>query len=113
MQNQEKIIQAIAANIQKALTVAHQKHFPHDSVENYYLIVATELAAAIAPHLEAGAGWDDAPDWAEWRARDKYGAINYFEAEPAAGEEEWYYGGKYEQCGEIPYWTNTLERRPR
>lgn len=105
--NQEKIIQAIADVINKKGT------------DDFGMLpwckpsdLIAELAAAIAPHLEAESGWEDAPSWANWKARDKYGAINYFEEEPVMSDEEWY-GGKYQQCGEIPYWTNTLEQRPK
>ena len=53
MQNQEKIIQAIAAIIAKNTLGVSAQH------NKYAQEVAAEITAAIAPHLEAGAGLED------------------------------------------------------
>ena len=102
--NQE-IVNVIAAYLEES---DWTWRLPHNYTKDK---IAQEIAAKIEPLLPKAVGWEDAPPWAKWRARDMYGAVNYFEEEPIQGEEEWH-GGKYEQCSEIPFWTNTLERRP-
>ena len=72
--NQEKIIQAIAAYLEKETyfsetLIKDQKtrQFMRINVmqshSDFCQEIAAELAAAIAPHLEAWAGWEDAPSW--------------------------------------------------
>lgn len=56
--------------------------------------------------------WKDAPDWANWIARDKDGEWRAFENEPVADESEGYHrpnGGKHQV---IVHWTVSKERRP-
>ena len=80
--------------------------------------ISAELAAAIAPHLEAGAGWEDAPEWAEWRTVDGNGDITYWKDKPEPSKRNDYWtlarGDRYEQ---IPHtvkdWKETLQERPR
>lgn len=111
--NQEKIIQAIADVINKKGT------------DDFGMLpwckpsdLIAELAAAIAPHLEAGAGWEDAPSWAEWRTVDGNGAITYWKDKPEPSKRNDYWtlakGDRYEQ---IPHtvkdWKETLQKRPR
>ena len=127
--NQEKIIQAIAAYLknetivtgvpgEKAIEfggVFNQGHLTH---AGFCPEVAEELAAAIAPHLEAGAGWENAPSWAEWRTVDGNGAITYWKDKPEPSKRNDYWtlakGDRYEQ---IPHtvkdWKETLQKRPR
>lgn len=105
---------------EKLLPIVGEKDLPYDELfdhmanEHGLTLIQGELGDII--HIARGVGqktgWEDAPSWANWKARDKYGAVNYFEEEPVMGDEEWY-GGKYQQCDEIPYWTNTLEQRPK
>lgn len=105
---------------EKLLPIVGEKDFPYDELfdhmanEHGLTLIQGELGDIIhiARSGKQKTGWEDAPSWANWKARDKYGAINYFEEEPVMSDEEWY-GGKYQQCGEIPYWTNTLEQRPK
>ena len=127
--NQEKIIQAIAAYLknetivtgvpgEKAIEfcgVLNQGYFTH---AGFCREVAEEIAAAIAPHLEAGAGWENAPSWAEWRTVDGNGAITYWKDKPEPSKRNDYWtlakGDRYEQ---IPHtvkdWKETLQKRPR
>jgi len=127
--NQEKIIQAIAAYLERETIITgvpgekaiefggvlNQGHFTH---AGFCREVAEELAAAIAPHLEAGAGWEDAPSWAEWRTVDGNGAITYWKDKPEPSKRNDYWtlakGDRYEQ---IPHtvkdWKETLQKRPR
>ena len=127
--NQEKIIQAIAAYMEKesreiysgenGITLdfgtKNPGHFTH---AGFCQEIAREIAAAIAPHLEAGAGWEDAPSWAEWRTVDGNGDITYWKDKPEPSKRNDYWtlakGCKYEQ---IPHtvkdWKKTLQQRPR
>ena len=127
--NQEKIIQSIAAYLERETIVTgvpggieiqfggvlNQGHFTH---AGFCKEVAEELAAAIAPHLEAGAGWENAPSWAEWRTVDGNGAITYWKDKPEPSKRNDYWtlakGDRYEQ---IPHtvkdWKETLQKRPR
>ena len=127
--NQEKIIQAIAAYLERETIITgvpgekaiefggvlNQGHFTH---AGFCREVAEELADAIAPHLEAGAGWENAPSWAEWRTVDGNGAITYWKDKPEPSKRNDYWtlakGDRYEQ---IPHtvkdWKETLQKRPR
>lgn len=76
--NQEKIIQAIADVINKKGT------------DDFGMLpwckpsdLIAELAASIAPHLEAGAGWEDAPEWAGWRIEYSDGSYNFSKGYPS------------------------------
>lgn len=117
----DEYCQEVASEIaEKLLPIVGEKDFPYDELfdhmanEHGLTLIQGELGDIIhiARSGKQKTGWEDAPSWANWKARDKYGAINYFEEEPVMSDEEWY-GGKYQQCGEIPYWTNTLEQRPK
>lgn len=114
--NQEKIIQAIAAYLERntlITSVSGEKPF-----ECRYQFAAEQIASAIAPHLEAGAGWENAPSWAEWRTVDGNGAITYWKDKPEPSKRNDYWtlakGDRYEQ---IPHtvkdWKETLQKRPR
>ena len=70
MQNQEKIIQAIAAYLEEntflndsdiyapEITFGIVKEYPTPTHTECCQEIATEITAAIAPHPEAGAGWN-------------------------------------------------------
>ena len=83
-----------------------------------HAIVNAYNSYAIAPHLEAGAGWENAPSWAEWRTVDGNGAITYWKDKPEPSKRNDYWtlakGDRYEQ---IPHtvkdWKETLQKRPR
>ena len=80
--------------------------------------IAEKLAAAIAPHLEAGAGWEDAPEWAEWRTVDKGGAITFWDKEPRLSHAGYWTmqgtdGTKWEEVGQDESWKHSLQSRPR
>lgn len=96
--------------------VLNQGHFTH---AGFCKEVAEELAAAIAPHLEAGSDWENAPEWAGWRTVDKDGTIVYWDKEPYLDEgfEAWrhldlrvrFLAIKHDVSG----WENTLQKRPK
>ena len=45
--------------------------------------IATVIAAAIAPLVEAGEpDWENAPEWAEWRTFDNDGDVTFWEYRP-------------------------------
>ena len=124
MQNQDKIIQAIAAYLGKVMTYNNSLtkiQFERTCVNGAAKFIeqeATYIAAAIAPHLEGGAGWENAPSWAEWRTVDGNGAITYWKDKPEPSKRNDYWtlakGDRYEQ---IPHtvkdWKETLQKRPR
>lgn len=63
--------------------------------------------------------WDDAPDWANWRAQDAGGEWWWFSNRPSQipHREEWnvYTGDiSFHQCDTPnPNWRDTLQERPR
>ena len=125
--NQEKIIQAIAAYLERETIITgvpgekaiefggvlNQGHFTH---AGFCREVAEELADAIAPHLEAGAGWEDAPSWAEWRTVDKNRQVTFWEKQPHAHLLSKYWcddaGGNRKYC-EVDNWQYKIQKRPR
>jgi len=128
--NQEKIIQAIAEYLEEntflndsdihapEITFGVVKEYPTPTHLECCKELATQIADAIAPHLEAGAGWEDAPSWAEWRTVDGNGDITYWKDKPEPSKRNDYWtlakGDRYEQ---IPHtvkdWKETLQKRPR
>jgi len=89
--NQEKIIQAIAAYLEKetlyrqngrqGVTTEFLNDYPtHSIAVSEY---AHAIAAAIAPHMEARAGWEDAPSWAKWRLDYSDGSHNFSKGYPS------------------------------
>ncbi len=96
---QDKIIAAIAEylyhftestnNLKK---VRFLKAVRHDKTrEDFLQEIATEIAAAIAPLVEAGeVGWDNAPEWARWRTVDDDGSITFWELEPVLDDNEFF-----------------------
>ena len=124
MQNQEKIIQAIAAYLERetlyrqngrqGVTTEFLNDYPtHSIAVSEY---AHAIAAVIAPHLESGVGWEDAPDWAEWRTVDKNGQVTFWENHPHAHLLSKYWcddsGGNRKYC-EVDGWQYKIEQRPR
>ena len=121
MQNQEKIIQAIAEYLE-GKTIAVQRWdgetvhvsagWPISTKE-----IAAEILAAIAPHLEAGAGWEDAPEWAEYTAT--------FDGERYFFEDIFYpcrfvrsgrktiWKGDFKTQVKNTSWDGVIERRPK
>lgn len=115
MQN-EKIIQAIAAYLERntlITSVSGEKPF-----ECRYQFAAEQIAAAIAPHLEAGADWENAPPWAEWRTVDKNNVITFWDEKPRISEAGYWTmqgtdGTKWEEVGQDETWKHSLQSRPR
>lgn len=123
MQNQEKIIQAIAAYLEE--NTAHNNGFGQgewvefiSSLSTFNHVsfckqIATEIATAIAPHLEAGAGWEDAPEWANYKTKDPDGSVFFWELEPQKKEDFWSQnanGGRFIVIG-VDSWEE-LHQRP-
>ena len=54
-----------------------------------HAIVNAYNSYAIAPLVEAGAGWEDAPDWANYKTKDPDGSVFYWELEPQKKEDFW------------------------
>ena len=117
MQNQEKIVAAIAEYLLKAT-------YPHGYEGRYFIAsddcqdIAADILAAIAPHLEAGAGkpnWNDAPEWATHLAQDMHGQWHWFRGEPKPDGQYWLASKYYNQRAFIPNmnWRDTLQERPK
>jgi len=122
----EKIIQAIAAYLGKVMTYNNSLtkiQFERTCVNGAAEFIeqeATYIAAAIAPHLEAESGWEDAPSWAEWRTVDKHGAVLYWENEPVPDDENGFWvhrindaDGDFEYSNHLADWKNCKQQRPR
>ena len=70
---------------------------------------------AIAPHLEGGDGWEDAPSWAKFRTVDIDGTVTFWEEKPkhATYTNRWTTNGgntltKGRKCID---WRNSLQQR--
>jgi len=71
------------------------------------------------PTPAAPPSWDDAPEWAQWRAQDENGAWYWYEMEPrndgvhywGSAERHQYARGKAAGTS-IPNWRDTLQERP-
>ena len=67
-----------------------------------------------------GLNWKDAPEWAQWGARDENRFCLWFENMPTAGKNRWIYNGRSavmwtpQEQMEFPasVWWATLEHRP-
>ena len=95
--------------------VLNQGHFTH---AGFCKEVAEELAAAIAPHLEAGSDWEDAPEWAEYIATDWNGQKHWFEKEPYKHNSGCWFNQEGTKYQKINYsngdkWDISLQQRPR
>ena len=81
--------------------------------------IATEIAAAIAPLVEAGEpDWKDAPEWAKYRTVDKCGEITFWDEKPRLSDHGYWTiqgtsGTKWEVIGESETWKNSLQQRPK
>ena len=80
MQN-EKIIQVIAEYLERNTLITSVSG--ENPFECKYQFAAEQIAAAISPHLEAGAGWEDAPEWAGWRIEYSDGSHNFSKGYPS------------------------------
>ncbi len=69
------------------ITFGIVKEYPTPTHTECCKELADQIAAAIAPHLEAGAGWEDAPSWAEWRIFDENENIAYSLEFPSANTQ--------------------------
>ncbi len=80
--------------------------------------IASEIATAIAPHMEAGAdkpNWDDAPEWANWAAQDENGSWFWYENKPTKDLTSWFDKSNGNFCSvDFPcnLWGDSLHQRP-
>ena len=72
--NQEKIIQAIAASL-RVILIEYGVEWKRQEIIN-------DMVSAIAPHLEAGTGWEDAPEWANYKTVDPDSTTTFWEYKP-------------------------------
>lgn len=112
MQNEKEIIETIAKIVAKnTLGVSAQ----HQRISRE---IATEIAAAIAPLVEAGeADWKDAPEWAEYTATFD-GKRYFFEdifypCRFIRGDSKTVWRGDFKTQVENASWNGTIERRPK
>ena len=56
--------------------------------------------------------WENAPEWANWFARDSDGQGFYYSEEPDRGPGIWRKGGRSETMYD-EYWRSTLQERPK
>ena len=59
--------------------------------------------------------WKEAPEWANYTARDEDGQWYCYETEPQMGKTLWLMdraNGRFELAGIAPAWHETLEKRP-
>lgn len=57
--------------------------------------------------------WKDAPEWAQWLARDDDGDYWWFESKPSTGRSIWLEGpGRVELAYSPVYWRDSLQGRP-
>jgi len=57
--------------------------------------------------------WDDAPEWAQWLAKDKDGTWYWYEYQPIVAHGQWYMteDGRWEAVI-TDSWNDSLEPRP-
>ena len=56
--------------------------------------------------------WENAPDWANWYARDSDGIEFYYSEEPELGTDCWIEGGRNQPMREWD-WQSTKQERPK
>ena len=132
---QKEIIAAIAAYLEKEIRPRFSGRTEYGSYEfnsrgatsrdlmpKFCQEIATEIAAAIAPLVEAWEPyWEDAPEWAEWRTVGCNGCVMWWEEKPVISKDfpVWTYGGRGWANGELSEswvnknWENSLQRRPK
>ena len=71
--------------------------------------MATELLAYREPDR---AIWENAPEWANWFARDADGMGFYYSEKPEQGPYGWCEGGESRPMRDDP-WQSTLQERPK
>ena len=111
----DQIIKVIADNIQKAISTAHKKHLPHDSAENFYLIVAAEIARKVLAVVDQKTGWEDAPSWANWLASNNKGLSQWFEDKPIWDDDLEFWDestedGRYKFAGKLSKGKGLIQR---
>jgi len=105
MQNQENIIQSIAASL-RVILIEYGVEWKRQEIIN-------DMVSAIAPHLEAGAGWEDAPEWAEFKTTTNSGDIIYWEHQPVCSPLGFWIAGNHSSRYEVrEIKKGHLEQRP-
>jgi hypothetical protein len=56
--------------------------------------------------------WDNAPEWARWRATDETGWTYWYEYEPIMGQDGWYILRGQSKLDSRPEWQASKEGRP-
>jgi hypothetical protein len=57
--------------------------------------------------------WKDAPEWANWVAKDNFGTWKWFRDKPFVNDNEmWLSGGPEEYCSKGDGFEESLEPRP-
>lgn len=117
--NQERIIQEIAAYLERETKQDCETLLFSDQIrtdkEGFCKAVAAEIAATIAPHMEAGVGWEDAPEWAKYITTDSDGEVVAWEYKPKKGSAAWIEdqeGGRFETIIPAFLWEKSLKKRP-
>ena len=85
--------------------------------DSFSLDLTIEIAAAIAPLVEAGEpDWKDAPEWANYLAMDANGYWWWYEEKPQLSRGIWAFGG--ERLRKTLHkqdvaWYESLQERPK
>lgn len=96
------------------ITFGIVKEYPTPTHTECCKELADQIAAAIAPHLEAGAGWEDAPEWAEFKTTTNSGDIIYWEHQPVCSPLGFWIAGNHSSRYEVrEIKKGHLEQRPR
>ena len=114
MQNQEKIIKAIAEYLERNTLITSVSG--ENPLECMYQLAAEQIAATIAPHLEARAEWEDAPSWANYLAMDANGYWWWYEEKPQLSRGIWAFGGERSRKTlhkQDVAWNESLQERPK
>ena len=118
IQQEAKQIAAAIAPLVEEKDLPYTELFDHMANEHGLTLTNTELGDII--HVARGegtkTGWEDAPDWAEWRTVDKNGQVTFWEKQPHAHLLSKYWvddaGGNRKYC-EVDNWQYKIQKRPR
>ena len=55
--------------------------------------------------------WENAPEWAKFKAMDSNGWVYWFELQPVPSPIGWHTSGRLQLAGR-PDWQTTIESRP-
>jgi len=70
----------------------------------------------MSTNYDEGPSWDDAPEWANYKAMDGNGRWFWYEKVPVRASNSvamWFeFHGQVKSCFELPDWAATLQKRP-